>query len=270
MIQHTKKHQITDKTFGQRISGFGNPYLFTARRFDEKAGVYYYRNRYYEPRHGRFVSRDPLVYEDGFNLYPYVLNSPVSLIDPKGLKKWNCEEGPEISAPETILTYVDNLTNAKGRTAVIYNVFVCCLCKDKTWKIKIFLDVHYWIKIEKRYRATRLGPFIYGHELQHVASIKQAINNSAQLRNEIKRQTDKNYGYLKGCEDNLIRVQSLVLAALLNAIKTGAGHDTDPNTTKPAEGEEIDPGGPVPPPADSKELNEIKQKLKGYKTYAPK
>jgi len=37
----------------------GNPYLFQGRRLDEESGLYYFRNRQYDPVHGRFLSRDP-------------------------------------------------------------------------------------------------------------------------------------------------------------------------------------------------------------------
>lgn len=48
---------------------FGNVYQFTARRFDIETGLYYFRARYYNSKQGRFISRDPLGYIDGANLY---------------------------------------------------------------------------------------------------------------------------------------------------------------------------------------------------------
>lgn len=36
-------------------SGYGNPYMFTGRRFDDETGIYYYRARYYNPYIGRFL-----------------------------------------------------------------------------------------------------------------------------------------------------------------------------------------------------------------------
>ena len=64
---------------------FGNVYLFTARRFDNITGLYYYRNRYYELRSSRFVNRDPLGFMDGMNVYTLVKNSPTTYVDPMGL-----------------------------------------------------------------------------------------------------------------------------------------------------------------------------------------
>lgn len=40
--------------------------------------------RAYDPEMGRWLSRDPIGEEGGMNLYGYVLNSPISLVDPTG------------------------------------------------------------------------------------------------------------------------------------------------------------------------------------------
>ena len=50
-------------------SAIGNTYMYTGRRWDADTGMYNFRNRYYHPEMGRFVSRDPIGYEDGYNLY---------------------------------------------------------------------------------------------------------------------------------------------------------------------------------------------------------
>ena len=63
-----------------------NPWLFTGRQFDQESGLYFYRNRYYEPRAGRFITRDPIGIVGGINLYGYVKNNPIDWFDPFGLK----------------------------------------------------------------------------------------------------------------------------------------------------------------------------------------
>jgi len=67
------------------------PYTYTGREFDYDTGLYYYRARYYDPKAGRFMTKDPLSFEGGdTNLYNYVLNNPVNYIDPEGLEIWTC------------------------------------------------------------------------------------------------------------------------------------------------------------------------------------
>ena len=61
------------------------PYSYTAREYDTETGLYYYRARYYHPRAGRFITRDPIEFEGGINQYTYVSNNPVYRIDPWGL-----------------------------------------------------------------------------------------------------------------------------------------------------------------------------------------
>ncbi|MFE0824237.1 RHS repeat-associated core domain-containing protein [Streptomyces sp. NPDC058847] len=60
-----------------------NPYTFTGRE-DDGTGLLYYRNRYYDPQTGRFISQDPIGYAGGTNLYQYALSSPTTYTDPSG------------------------------------------------------------------------------------------------------------------------------------------------------------------------------------------
>lgn len=48
--------------------------------------MYYYRHRFYDSQLGRFLSRDPSLYDGSrWNLYAYVNNSPLAQVDPSGL-----------------------------------------------------------------------------------------------------------------------------------------------------------------------------------------
>lgn len=63
------------------------PYTYTDREYDQETGMYFYRARYYDPKVGRFVTKDPIGFAGGdVNLYTYVRNNPVNYIDPAGLK----------------------------------------------------------------------------------------------------------------------------------------------------------------------------------------
>jgi RHS repeat-associated protein len=46
-----------------------NEYFFTGRQFDAESGLFYFRARFYDASLGQFISRDPIGYIDGMNLY---------------------------------------------------------------------------------------------------------------------------------------------------------------------------------------------------------
>jgi len=66
-------------------SHFGNPMLFCGYRYDDETELYHVRNRYQHPTLGRWISRDPIGYGDGTNLYEYVGSGPTNETDPEGL-----------------------------------------------------------------------------------------------------------------------------------------------------------------------------------------
>ncbi len=67
------------------IGNVNNPYLFTGRRLDPEINTYYFRNRYYNSRSGRFLQRD-LTSFGTRNLYEYAQSNPIRFVDPLGLQ----------------------------------------------------------------------------------------------------------------------------------------------------------------------------------------
>jgi RHS repeat-associated protein len=79
--------KIDYDSFGNRKPGvhlISQPYSYTGREWDKETGLYYYRARYYDPGVGRFISKDPIGFKGGINLYNYVGGNPVNFIDSSG------------------------------------------------------------------------------------------------------------------------------------------------------------------------------------------
>ncbi len=70
-------------------------YRLPGQQYDEESGLYYNRNRYYDPLQGRYITQDPIGLKGGWNFYQYPLN-PVIMVDQLGLNA--CDLTPEPTA----------------------------------------------------------------------------------------------------------------------------------------------------------------------------
>ena len=60
-------------------------YRFSTKPLDFETGLYYYLYRYYDPRTGRWASRDPIGEEGGFNLYGFMGQDAINSWDILGM-----------------------------------------------------------------------------------------------------------------------------------------------------------------------------------------
>lgn len=67
------------------VDDFTNPLRYPGHYYDTETGLHYNRFRYYSPKLGRYVSRDPLAFWGGVNLYAYCNGDPINRSDPDGL-----------------------------------------------------------------------------------------------------------------------------------------------------------------------------------------
>jgi RHS repeat-associated protein len=77
-----------------------NQFRFSSEYYDFETGLAYYNYRYYSPKLGRWLSRDPIAEKGGWNLYGMVSNNPVDYWDELGNKK----KSKKSSAKETAET----------------------------------------------------------------------------------------------------------------------------------------------------------------------
>jgi RHS repeat-associated protein len=72
-----------------------NPFRFSTKYTDNETGLLYYGERYYDAPRGRWLSRDPAEESDGPNIYAFVKNTPLMLVDRNGRESW----GPPFTPP---------------------------------------------------------------------------------------------------------------------------------------------------------------------------
>jgi RHS repeat-associated protein len=74
-------------------------------------GLYYYGYRFYDPLTQRWLNRDPLEEQGGVNLYGFVMNNPIGIVDAHGLVSVPMPPNPSANACcEAILEFLKQLT----------------------------------------------------------------------------------------------------------------------------------------------------------------
>ncbi len=70
---------------GSPGTGLRDAFRFSSKFYDTETDLYYYGYRYLDSEHGRWLNRDPIGEEGGFNLYGFVGSDPVNTWDYLGL-----------------------------------------------------------------------------------------------------------------------------------------------------------------------------------------
>ncbi len=75
--------------YGNLITATGsyaaeNPFRFSTKYHDDETGLVYYGYRYYVPELGRWLNRDPIGERGGINVYGFVLNDSINMLDAYG------------------------------------------------------------------------------------------------------------------------------------------------------------------------------------------
>jgi RHS repeat-associated protein len=76
-------------------SDISNGVGYTGRLLDPETSLDYYRNRNFDPTIGRFLSRDPLEYVDGMDMYVYARANPLRNTDSMGTKIYDLPATPQ-------------------------------------------------------------------------------------------------------------------------------------------------------------------------------
>ena len=119
----TVSDSYTYSAFGETVSSSGsttNPFQWNGAvgyYTNEETGEFYVRRRSYDPAIARWLSRDPLGFVDGPNVYAIVRNQPIGMNDPSGLtyfraRYYDPTTGEFISKDP--LEYVDGMSFYRG------------------------------------------------------------------------------------------------------------------------------------------------------------
>ena len=86
VIAHYEYSPFGSLTKTEGAYAASNPFRFSSEYFDKETGLVYYNYRYYNPELGRWISRDPIEEQGGYNLYGMLGNNPMNGWDEEGCK----------------------------------------------------------------------------------------------------------------------------------------------------------------------------------------
>jgi RHS repeat-associated protein len=170
-----------------------NPIRFSTKQCDDETGFGYWEQRYYSPRLGRWISRDPL--EEGEQekqLYAYVQNDPMHSIDGLGLRthsgevccEYNVSSTHYISDPGTSSRQAYKTSSVCRKTVRCGSAFnsplKCCECCGKSHRAGLGWETRSSLRLA---RATwgpccwctitvRRESWIHGARTHHIAYLK--------------------------------------------------------------------------------------------------
>lgn len=155
---------------------FANPYTYTGREWDQELGLYFYRARYYDAMEGRFISKDPIGFAGGdVNLYRYVQNNPIMLIDPSGnsgiFTLLNKVFRSRALKGEFVTVSIESIIDAIGATTIIEEI----LFQPNLSDIE-YMYVYYYTECEKKvFRQANEELNFYGNISESTISQIKAI-----------------------------------------------------------------------------------------------
>ncbi len=175
----------------------------------EANNLYYMRARYYDATVGRFISEDPIGFDGGqVNLYAYVANNPIAMIDPLGL----CAESEKYSgmSNDDVFNFVLSFSGGGGKKINPQQV------EKAMAKIGSIIKDHLTPSDVRGAIRDMLGnPVIKnGKTYNHLQEVEEALtglrNNAAKLKDSTLIQAQKAYNdALQAISDTVEKMKGL-------------------------------------------------------------
>ncbi len=151
-------------SFGNEIKPDGkddNPFRYCGEYFDKETGEVYLRARYYQPKAGRFLTRDTYTGEEdeplSLHLYAYCENDGVNAWDPSGHKKiYGTDKGDR----KIIRNEISHLTNLNKKAKK--KIFMQILKNRQNWKKRWKFSPNLTKDLQNKSTSQLLARMLYG------------------------------------------------------------------------------------------------------------
>ena len=117
-VVKTYSYDAFGNLYAETGTGLVGDLSYTGRERHDRSLLYYYRNRFYSPSLGRFLTQDPIGIAGGTNLYTYVGNAPTGYVDPLGLwmERIFNDTGQRAENRDTAISMHEFILHAQGRS----------------------------------------------------------------------------------------------------------------------------------------------------------
>jgi RHS repeat-associated protein len=105
----------TYSAYGETANWTGSRFRYAGQIALSEVQLYHYKARVYDPVRGRFLQTDPTGYKGGANLYIYVSDDPLNLVDPTGTQKGQAAAPLVLSVDEVNPANYATYSNATTR-----------------------------------------------------------------------------------------------------------------------------------------------------------
>jgi RHS repeat-associated protein len=225
---------------------------YTGRYFDEATGLQWNLNRWYNPEVGKWMSEDPIGFEDGTNSQMYVHNNPTNATDPRGLATLDFTPRVTQNMPwkASLWPYYGHTT--PETMGIGFETKPICVNGRIRYRNSFTLVIE--LEIELNLADIKNDPEgagqtlqqIYGHEQRHVESVRAyAYSIAGQLTVAEKSYT---FSSRSAAEKYAKEVTTFYINDLKNFSDREADHG---NILSPKEMEPWPPIGGQMPPATS-------------------